>query len=126
MDAGKRRSRSSEKGRSGMAGQALSGLTVVELSTEVSAPYCAKLLADLGATVIKVEPPDGDPARRYGPFPGDGPDPEKSGLYLYLNSNKQGVVLDLETAAGRDAFRRLVAAADVLVENTRPGTLERL
>lgn len=106
--------------------QALSGLSVVELGSDVSAPYAAKLLADLGATVIKVEPPTGDPARRFGPFPGDVPDAEQSGLFLYLNTNKNGVVLDLETEEGRRSFRQLVSTADVLIENTRPGTLERL
>ena len=66
----------------------LSGLTVVEAGEFVAAPYCGRLLADLGARVIKLEPPGGDLARRYGPFPGGVPDPEKSGLFAFLNTGK--------------------------------------
>jgi len=100
---------------------ALTGIRVVELGQVVSAPYCAKLFADFGADVVKVEsPPDGDTARRWGPFPGDVPDPEASGLHQFLNTNKRGVTLDVATDAGRDLFLRLVERADVLVENNPP------
>ena len=77
-----------------MAEQALENLRVVEWGNFISAPYCTKLLADMGAEVIKVELPDtGDEARKYGPFPGDAPDSEKSGLFLYLNiSNLSSLV----------------------------------
>jgi crotonobetainyl-CoA:carnitine CoA-transferase CaiB-like acyl-CoA transferase len=81
---------------------ALSGLSVLELGSMIAAPYCAKLLADLGAEVVKVEPPGlGDPARRRGPFPGDVPYLERSALFLYLNTSKRGITLDLESETGR-------------------------
>jgi crotonobetainyl-CoA:carnitine CoA-transferase CaiB-like acyl-CoA transferase len=102
----------------------LSGFTVLELGEGVSAPYCGKLLAGYGADVIKVEPLQGDPARRQGPFPQDVPHPEKSALFLYLNTNKKSVTLDLSTASGARLLRRLVEQVDVLVENQPPGCLE--
>lgn len=105
---------------------ALDDLRVLELGEFVSAPYCAKLLADLGADVLKVEPPRGDRARRYGPFRDDVPDPESSGLFLYLNANKRGVTLDLATPTGLEILRDLVARADVVVENLDPEQVERL
>ena len=75
-----------------VADGALAGIRVVELAQMVSGPYCAKLLADFGADVVKVEPPpDGDAARRWGPFPGNVPNPEASGLHQFLNTNKRGV-----------------------------------
>ncbi len=100
-----------------MSAGALEGLRIVELGEMVSAPYCAKLFADFGADVVKVEPLGGDVARRWGPFPGDEPDPEKSGLHLFLNTSKRSVTLDLESQAGRDLFRKLIAGADALIEN---------
>ena len=103
-----------------MAKRALAGIKVVELGEHVSAPYCAKLMADLGAEVIKVEPPGGDPSRRHGPFPPGAPHPEQSGLYLYLNANKLGVVLDVTDPSERQAFYQMLHTADVLVENHRP------
>ena len=105
----------------------LSGLRVLEIGSMLSAPYCGKLLADAGARVIKLEPPaDGDPARRYGPWPDDAPHPERSGLFLYLNSNKEGITANLETPTGRSIMRRLAAASDVLVHNVPPADIERL
>lgn len=88
--------------------------------------YCGKLLADLGADVIKVEPPGGDPVRRLGPFLDDDPDPEKSLPFLYFNANKRSVTLDLASAAGRRQLRRLVSSADILIEGCPPGYLESL
>jgi crotonobetainyl-CoA:carnitine CoA-transferase CaiB-like acyl-CoA transferase len=106
---------------------AFDGVRVVEYSTMVSGPYCAKLLADMGADVIKVEePPHGDPARRRGPFPSDQPHPERSGLFLYLNTSKRGITLDPEEPLGRDGLERLIRWADVLVDNHRPERLESL
>jgi crotonobetainyl-CoA:carnitine CoA-transferase CaiB-like acyl-CoA transferase len=102
---------------------ALHGITVLDVGEHVSAPYCAKLLADYGADVVKVERPTGDPARTWGPFPGDEPHPEKSGLFFFLNTNKRGITLDVTTARGRDLFVRLAATADVVVENHEPGAL---
>ena len=105
---------------------ALSSVTVLELGEDVSAPYCGKLLADYGADVIKVEPLEGDPARRHGPFPDDLPHPEKSALFLYLNTNKKSLTLDFSTASGARLLRRLVEEVDVLVENQASGRLETL
>jgi crotonobetainyl-CoA:carnitine CoA-transferase CaiB-like acyl-CoA transferase len=100
---------------------------VVELGRGVAAPFCAKLLADLGADVIKVETPgEGDPARSSGPFPDDLPHLEKSSLFLYLNTSKRSVTLDLATAEGRPLFGRLLETADVLIEDLAPGELDRL
>ncbi|MEE8442726.1 MAG: CoA transferase [Dehalococcoidia bacterium] len=104
----------------------LSDLKVVEYGHYISAPYCAKLLGDLGASVIKVEDPEGDVARRTGPFPGDVPNPEKSGLFLALNTSKRGVTLDLRTDNGRDLLLRLLDTADIFVENNHPGVLDSL
>jgi crotonobetainyl-CoA:carnitine CoA-transferase CaiB-like acyl-CoA transferase len=93
----------------------------------VAAPYCSKLLADLGADVVKVEEPEGgDPARRRGPFPHDLPHPERSGLFLYLNTSKRGVTLGLGTETGRGIFRELVSTVDILVEDRTPGELEEM
>ena len=102
------------------AASALQGLRVVEVGDFVSAPYCTKILADLGANVIKVEPPEGDRARRYGPFRNDVPDEEASGLYAYLNTNKRGIALDLAEAGDRETLDRLLESADVLVEGVEP------
>ena len=110
-----------------MADRALSHIRVVELCNLVAGPYCTKLLADLGAEVIKVERPGlGDDARRRGPFLNDSPHPERSGLFLYLNTNKLGITLDVETTAGRDILRELVRQSDVLVEDHPPAVLEGL
>ena len=105
----------------------LAGLRVLEVGAMLSAPYCAKLLADAGADVIKLEPPSrGDAARRCGPWPGDLPHPERSGLFLYLNAGKRGITANLETPTGRSILRRLAAASDVLVHNTPPPDMESL
>jgi len=110
-----------------MTRRAFAGVKVVEFARMVSGPYCGKLLADMGADVVKVEePPDGDPARRRGPFPADEPHPERSGLFLYLNTSKRGVTLDLSQPAGRDAFRRLLSWTDVLIDNHPAERLESL
>ena len=105
----------------------LSGLRVVELGESVSAPYCAKLLADMGAEVVKVERPGvGDQAREYGPFLNDQPHRERSGLFLYLNSSKQGVTLDLETPTGREILGEMLARSQVFVHNLHPTEMDRL
>ncbi len=110
-----------------MTDGALSGLTVLELGHFVAVPWCGRFFAGLGATVIKVEDPGtGDKARRAGPFPGDVPDPEKSGLFLYLNTNKKSVTLNLRMATGRDMFLDLVRRADVVLTGLRPEELAAL
>jgi crotonobetainyl-CoA:carnitine CoA-transferase CaiB-like acyl-CoA transferase len=106
-----------------MAGATLNGIRVVEYTAMVAGPYCSKLLADLGADVIKVEPPEGDPARDFGPFPDDKPHPEKSALFLYNNTSKRGVTLNLKTAEGKELFTRLIQWTDVLIDNYPPGHL---
>ncbi len=107
--------------------QALPGLKVVEYSEFVSGPYCGRLLTGLGAEVIKVEKPGlGDKARSWGPFPQDLPNLEKSGLFLFLNTNKLGVTLNIESIAGVKLFKELVKWADVLVENNPPVEMARL
>jgi len=109
-----------------MAGEALNGIKVVELATMVSGPYCGKLLADMGADVIKVEPPEGDPSRQCGPFPKSGPHPERSALFLYNNTSKRGITLNPDRPEGLDAFKRLLRWADVLIDNHPPQHLESL
>jgi benzylsuccinate CoA-transferase BbsE subunit len=104
---------------------ALGDVRVLDLTSEIGA-YCTKLLADLGADVIKIEPPGGDPARAVGPFYHDEPGPERSLSFANLNTNKRSVVLDLDSAEGRAAFEKLVATADIVVESFAPGYLDRL
>ena len=105
---------------------ALSDLKVLEYGDMVPGAYCARLLADAGADVVKVEPPEGDSSRRRGPFPGGTENPVESGLYLYLNANKRGTTLDLEQSADAAYFRKLVAQADVLVLDLPPSEIDRL
>ncbi len=110
-----------------MTNEALSGLRVLEYGNLISAPYCTKLFADLGAEVIKIEDPErGDEARGLGPFAEDTPHPEMSGLFLYLNTNKLGITLNLRSTTGRDIFKELVKQADAFVENNPPKVMEEL
>ncbi|MBI4516794.1 MAG: CoA transferase [Deltaproteobacteria bacterium] len=109
-----------------MVEQALSGVRVVEYGQMVAAPYAAKLLADLGAEVIKVEPLGGDLARTRGPFPHGSTDLNASGLFLYLNTNKRGLTLNLSTERGRALFSALVARADILLHNVPPAEMAAL
>ena len=110
-----------------MAPLALDDLLVLDLTHYIAGPYCTKLLADYGARVIKIELPDGgDPCRLHGPFPHDLPHPEKSGLFLHLNTNKESVTLNLKTLRGRQIFYKLVGKADVVVENFHPRVLPAL
>jgi CoA:oxalate CoA-transferase len=100
----------------------LSGITIIDLSRILAGPYCTLLLAELGARVIKVEPPgQGDDARQYGPFKNG-----KSAYFVSVNRGKESIALDLKSPAGRDIFERLLDKADALVENFRPGTMEKL
>ena len=107
-----------------MAGPAFAGLRVIDLSHGVAGAYCTKLLADHGAEVIKVEPPDaGDHLRSLGPWRDDLPDTETGGLHLYLNGGKKSVTLDITSPSGRAVLKKLLARADVLVESARPGVM---
>ena len=105
--------------------RALSGIRILEYAHFVSGPFCTKLMAGMGAEVIKIEEPDtGDEARAWGPFPGDIRHQEKSGLFLSLNTNKMGITLDPKHQKGYDIFRQLVKQADILVENNPPSKME--
>jgi len=100
----------------------LSGVAVVDLSRVLAGPFCTLVLADLGARVIKVEAPmAGDDSRQYGPFVAG-----KSAYFMSLNRGKESIALDLKAADDRDVFADLVGRADVLVENFRPGTMDKL
>ncbi len=108
-----------------MAG-ALDGIRVVEVGQGKAVSYAGKLLRDLGAEVIKIEPPGGDALREYGPFPSDEPDPERSGMFIFLNGGKGGLHLDLETADGRAGLVSLLDGADVLLHSFQPAEAQRL
>ncbi len=110
-----------------MTGSALEGVRVLDLTHHVAGPYCTKLLADFGADVIKVERPgSGDPTRHRGPFVGDHPHPDKSLPFLYLNTSKRSITLDINSEDGRVILEKLVREVDVLVENFRPALLPSL
>ncbi|MYE46932.1 MAG: CoA transferase [Chloroflexi bacterium] len=105
--------------------EALDDVRVLDLSEGVAGPFCTKLLAALGADVISVEAPGrGDRARSYPPFAGDEPHPELSGLFLYLNTGKRSVTLDLAQASGRAIAGRLAGWADIVIEDFAPGQLD--
>ena len=110
-----------------MSELALSGVRILDLTHFISGPYCTKVLADYGAEVIKVEKPGtGDGTRAMSPFLGDDPHPEKSGLFLYLNTNKKGRGVNLKSETGVRIFKDLVRNVDILVENFSPGVMARL
>ncbi len=101
---------------------ALAGLRVIESCQNLAGPYCGTVLADMGADVIKVEPPGGDHSRKIGRhFAG-----EESYAFMTLNRSKRGIVVDLKTEAGKGVFEELAAGADAIVENVRPGAMERM
>jgi crotonobetainyl-CoA:carnitine CoA-transferase CaiB-like acyl-CoA transferase len=103
----------------------LAGLRILELADETG-QFCGKLLGDLGADVVKIEPPGGERNRHVGPFLDDIPHPERSLSFWYYNTSKRGITLSLETADGRRLFRRLAATSDVILETFRPGFLASL
>jgi crotonobetainyl-CoA:carnitine CoA-transferase CaiB-like acyl-CoA transferase len=105
---------------------ALSDLRVLELSSGVAAEYCGKLLADFGARVIKVEAPAGAKTRAMGPFAAAGESCERSGLFAYLNTNKQSLVLDAATPGGHEALRAVIRTVDVIIDDHPKGWLEGL
>jgi benzylsuccinate CoA-transferase BbsE subunit len=103
----------------------LAGLRILELADE-KGQFCGKLMGDLGADVVKIEPPGGEACRRVGPFLDDLPHPERSLSFWYYNTSKRGITLNLETADGRWLFCRLAASADVILETFHPGFLPTL
>jgi crotonobetainyl-CoA:carnitine CoA-transferase CaiB-like acyl-CoA transferase len=107
--------------------RALDDIRVIEYAEMVSGPICGKMFSDMGADVIKIEAPQaGDPARRHPPFPNDVPHPEKSGMFLYLNTGKRSLTLDPSTPGGAEIFKRLISRSDVLIENHPVGFLENI
>ena len=104
----------------------LGGVRVLDLSQDIAGSFCARLLADYGAEVVKVEPPDGAALRRMGPFYKDDPHPEKSLLFFVLNLNKLGVTLDIKSEGGKRILKELARDADVIVETYKPGYLSSL
>ena len=94
--------------------------------TDEKGLMCGKILADMGADVIKVEKPGGDLARRIGPFYHDDPNPEKSLYWFAYNTNKRGITLDIETSDGQDIFKQLVKTADFVIESFDPGYMSSL
>ena len=104
---------------------ALDDLRVLEIGDERGA-WCAKLMADMGADVIKIEPPEGDPSRRYEPFLDDQPHPEHSLFFWYYNTSKRSVVMDFDDPANHDAFVKLARSADVIIDTDTYRPVERL
>ncbi len=101
----------------------LDDIMVLDLSEGVAGPFCAKLLAGLGEAVVKVERRgSGDVSRMSGPFLGEEPDPERSALFLYLNTGKKGVTLDVASSSGASILRSLAQDCDILVESSPPDT----
>lgn len=105
---------------------ALEGIRVIDLTRMLSGPFCTMLLGDQGAEVIKIEPFEGDTTRSHGPYREDDPKRLFGGYFQSVNRNKKSIVLDLKTDDARDVLRRLVKTGHVLVENFRPGVMERL
>ncbi len=105
---------------------ALFGLKVLDLTEDIAGSFCTRLLADYGADVLKIEPPQGSAMRRMGPFFQDDPHPEKSLFFLAMNLNKKGATLNLESSEGQEIFKELVSRVDVVVESYRPGYLSSL
>jgi crotonobetainyl-CoA:carnitine CoA-transferase CaiB-like acyl-CoA transferase len=108
-----------------MTESALSDIRVIDLAGEIGV-YATKLLADLGADVIRIEHPDGDPMRNIGPFWHDDGRADRSLYFLSLNTNKRSVTLDITDPAGRATFEKLVATADIVVETFQPGYLDSI
>jgi crotonobetainyl-CoA:carnitine CoA-transferase CaiB-like acyl-CoA transferase len=104
----------------------LCDVRVIDLTQALAGPYCTMLLADLGADVVKIEPPDGDMSRTMGPPPPDRKGCDYGGYFASINRNKRSVVLDLKTDAGREALFKLVKTADAVVENARTGVMDRM
>ena len=104
----------------------LDDIKVLDLSEGVAGPLCAKILADFGAEALKIEPPEGDAARRMAPHSGNVCHPEKSLVFLFANLNKRGITLDLDDLEGRELLRRMARTADIIIESFKPGYLASL
>jgi crotonobetainyl-CoA:carnitine CoA-transferase CaiB-like acyl-CoA transferase len=104
----------------------LADIRIIDLTQYLAGPFCTMLLADLGADVIKVEPPGGDPPRAMGPMPPDSKGCDYGGYFASINRNKRSIVLDLKNDADRDALMKLIDSADALIENSRAGAMDRL
>lgn len=104
----------------------LKGIRILDFSRMLSGPYCTMMLADHGAEVIKIESPDGDTSRTNGPYRGDDANREWAGYFVSLNRNKKSIMLDLKSDAAKAEIRALAGSAQVVVENFRPGVMERL
>ena len=102
----------------------LENVRVLELTRNVAGPYAAKLLADQGAEVIKLEPPGGDDSRAFGPFPNNEPHPERSGVFLHLNRNKKSIVVDPASPDGSETIRRLAGRAHIVLEDYPAGSAD--
>ena len=111
---------------SGAISGPLEGLRIIDLTQMLAGPYCTMLLADLGADVVKVEPPGGDMTRFSGPFLDDDEEHAYGGYFGSINRNKRSIVVDLKSDQGKDTLRQLVACSPVLVENYRSGVMDRL
>ncbi|MEZ5913526.1 MAG: CoA transferase [Paracoccaceae bacterium] len=109
-----------------MSSTILKGLRVLDLSRMLSGPYCSMFLADHGAEVIKIEGGSGDTSRNNGPYRDDDPNHDWAGYFVSLNRGKKSIRLNLKSPEGQAAFRRLAATADVVLENFRPGVMDRL
>ena len=104
---------------------ALSGLRILELSGAAGQP-CGRVLGDLGADVILVEPSDGTPSRYYEPYASEAKDPERSIYFLHFNANKRSIAIDIETKAGREKLLSILETVDVVIESFDPGYLESI
>lgn len=111
---------------SGISPGALEGLKVLDLTQMLAGPFCTQMLADQGAEVIKIEPPEGEMTRRMGPYRPDDPQKLFGGYFQSINRNKKSLALDLKQPAGKEIFLRLAEGADVVVENFRSGVMDRL
>src|SRR5215831_19868904 len=118
---GKKRGKPSRKRSVRAARGPLAGIRIIDMTTVLMGPYATQILADYGADVIKVEPPEGDIMRHAGPMR----NPRMGPMFFQANRNKRSVVLDIRTAGGRDVLLRLAARADVFICNVRPSALRR-
>ncbi|HEY6395225.1 MAG TPA: CoA transferase, partial [Candidatus Binataceae bacterium] len=106
-------------------GGPLTDIRIIDLTQALAGPFCTMLLADLGADVIKIEPPTGDMSRSMGPLPPDRNGCDYGGYFASVNRNKRSIVLDIKTETGRETLFKLVKSADAVVENAKSGVMDR-